>query len=514
MAYQESVRQEYIQSLVESLQSERKLVLIGTAELGPVNVPTTIYNHQQAIRLFGENGSLIRAYQEMEPLLNASPVCFIKTTGTHGILRLSLNQIGGDIVPGALLLKTKGACELYNQIQIQLEPNAIHVTHPSALGGHVVSYDLTQYGVIGELVAAINEDATNDQVGLYAQCGVDELTPLYEPFYGCNPTLMSVSGASSELEVNKDFYYYCLEETYRILEGTDCHLIVPLDAYFTDILTSEASYGQTSYGQVGYRQGDPLTLKKAGRRVSFYSQLLEFCQKQFELGLFSHGILGFNPTLDKQDEALQLIANESYRENLLSAWFTEQYHHVSVVVDTLYYNYFRSIDSAALAYAAFLHTVDWAKPLTNTPLHAGLSLVHPLSRHIQQSLNQKGFVTFKESLLHDHQLVVTRATTLNPQPGGLSHFYNLRMCQITVSGLNRLVDSYLGWHLDELTKHHRIEKEMEYYLEQLKNIGWITESSANVEVSKTTGEIVINLTIKTAYMVEAIKLNGNIEIAT
>ena len=68
--------------------------------------------------------------------------------------------------------------------------------------------------------------------------------------------------------------------------------------------------------------------------------------------------------------------------------------------------------------------------------------------------------------------------------------------------------------MDELTKHHRIEKEMEYYLEQLKNIGWITESSANVEISKTTGEVVIELTIKTTYMVEAIKLNGNIEIAT
>ena len=513
MAYQESVRQEYIQSLVESLQSERKIVLIGTAELGPVNIPTTIYNHQQAIRLFGENGSLIRAYQEMEPLLNSSPVCFIKTTGTHGILRLSLNQVGGDITSEALLLKTKGASELYNKIQIQLEPNAIHITHPQALGGHVVSYDLTKYGVIGELVAAINEDASNDKVELYAQCGVDELTPLFEPFYGCNPTLMTVAGASSELDVNKDFYYYCLEETYRILEGTDYHLIVPLEAYFTDVLASDAAYGQTTYGQVGYRQGEGLTIKKAGQRVSFYSQLLEFCHKQFELGLFSHGILGFDPSISYEDEDLQLIANESYRENLLSAWFTEQYHHVSVVVGNLYYNYFRSIDSAALAYAAFLHTVDWAKPLTNTPLDPGLSLVQPLSRHIQQSLNQKGFVTFKESLLHDRQLVATRATTLNPQPGGLSHFYNLRMCQITVSGLNRLVDSYLGLHLDELTKHHRIEKEIEYYLEQLKNIGWITAYDSNVDISKTTGEVTIELSIKTAYMVEAIKLNGSIEIA-
>lgn len=513
MAYQESLRQEYIQSLVSSIQSERTLVLIGTGSRGPVNVPTTIYNRQQAVKIFGEKGTLVEAYEQMESLLNGAPVCFVKTTGTHGILRLALNQQGGDIIPDALLLKTKEASELYNQIQVQLEPTAIHISHPQALGGHTMTYQLDRYGVMGELIAALNEDAENGKIELYAQSGIDELTTLHEPFYGCNATLSTISGASSELTVNKDFYYYCLQETYRILEGSEYQLIVPLGAYFDDILTSDASYGETVYGQIGYRQGDYLTAQKGGRRVSYYAQLLEFCQKQFDLGIFSHGIIGFNPDNPSDSEMLSILVNESYRENILSAWFTEHYHHVSVVAGSLYYDHFRSINSAVLAYAAFLHTVDWANPLTNTPIDSSCSLVTPLNKDTQKMVNKKGIVTFRESILHKGQLVVASATTLNPDPGGLSYFYNLRMCQITISGLNRLVDSYLGLHLDDLIKHNRMEKEIKSYLDLLKEIQWISDYGCAVHILEETTEVRIEISIKTTYMVDAIQINGSIEVA-
>lgn len=514
MAYQESLRQEYIQSLVTAIRSERTLALIGTSERGPVNVPTKIHNRQQALKLFGEKGTLLQAYEEMETLLNGAPVFFVKTSGTHGILRLALNQQGGDILPEALLLKTKEASELYNQIYVQLEPQALHITHPQVLGGHTVSYDLTRYGVIGELVSAINQDAEKGEIELYAQAGIDELTPLNEPFYSCNPTLMRLSGASSELQVTKDFYFHCLQETYRILEGGEYHLVLPLGAYFDDILTSDATYGVTPYGQNGYRQRDYLTVNQGGRRVSFYAQLLEFCHKQFDLGLFSHGILGFDPDGPTDSESVAVLVNQSYRENLLSAWFTEQYHHVSVVAGALHYNHFRSINSAALAYAAFLHTVDWANPLTNTPIDVSCSLTEPLETSTQKLMNEKGLVSFRESVLHKGALVVARATTLRPQANGLSHFYNLRMCQITVSGLNRLVDSYIGLHLDELIKHNRMQKEINYYLSLLAELEWITDYQCSVEVLEESREVKIHIQLQTAYMVEAIQLNGRIEIAS
>lgn len=513
MAYQESERKARIESLLNQLDEQRQLVLIGTAEFGPVNVPTVIYNSGQATRLFGSSGSLIEAYRLMEPLLLGVPVTFIKTSGTHGLLPLAYNHLGGELHSKGFVLKTKEAHDIYNQIQIQLEPTKIHISHPQALGGHTVTYDLNHYGVIGELANAINQDAENGKVELYAQSLIDEMTPLKESFYGCNPTFLRLTGASSGLNPTKSAYYYCLEETYGAIEGRDYQFVLPLEAYFTDVLNETSSYGETNYGDRGYmNQKDVLLTLPSGKRVSYYVQLLEFCQRQFELGIFTHGLMALHSDVIEEEDQFLLMVRESFRDNLLLATHFDHFYHVSVVASSLYYDHLSDVKNGVLAYASFLQTIGWEKPLINEPLDISLHLRQVFSSSVQKQLKELGFVSMRESVYHEGKLVIANATSLCPEPGTLSYFYNLRACQTAIAGLNQLVDDYIGYHLEELLKYNRIEKEVKYYFEQLVIKGLISDYQVAVTKVEDQPSIQIKVSLKTEQMVDYISLNGSIDL--
>lgn len=509
MAYSTQQKQRQVVDIARSIFSHNNLYLIGTAEKGAVNVPVRVNNLKQAKRYFGDNGTLIEAMKQLEGIPSRQEIYLVKTTGSHATCYLNLNDFGSETHNGVFMIRSVHAYDLANEIQVTVGEEALEVIPPASTGLPTLTYSYKSHPTIGQLIEAINADAKDGISVVEAQCSFGEHLLTELSLKVCNVTHHRLTGGNSGLNATKNRLYYALADTYSVLEGLEVDIIVPLECHIDDLQEDFSHYGDGTYGNSSYNnKDDRLSLCYGTRRLTYYDQLLEYCYRQLSSGIFTHGVIGFHPTEEKSIERWAKAWTKT-KEN--SLYFSTYAYLVSVVAGDLHYNYYQSKGSGVLAYASLISGLSVEQCPYNHPFTSTLQLAHEFTRQESRDLNELGFVTFRNSLLHQTVVAHHDGTPYIDDELGLRYFHNVRMCQIVAKAVRQVVDQYIGENLNRLLKYNSLEQDVEKLLTIFHERGIIKEYQFKIDLNESLGTAHIRLSMKAKYMIESVEVIGQIQ---
>ena len=482
----------------------KKIYLLGTAILGPINTPIKANSISHVTSVFGKEGSLVDAYRIIAETKIECEVYLVKITGIHSEAFLNINQSKRDVILNGFCLKAKYANEMYNDISILLDSNSMFIEYnsPNDEENYILEYSYDKYLTMHDLAEAINNDTRNLKNDIYCYVNCEADTPTIGALDTVNPVEIKLSGGNSGLYYNKNMMYNCLDETYSILEGHDIDIIIPLNANYDDTFTSDEEALDKYYNL----DREYLTLKdRYGKYLSYYSQLLAFCKKQMRFGHITHGIMGTNiiedPFLDEEKylKTLEYMNIQNEQDS-----FEQKYKHlVSVVVGDLYGVFGTSLSNGYIAYAALVASLDVTENTTNKPLPLTFTLGTLFDENSIEKLKELGFTAFRYSILKKAVVVSSGITTSKDE--AFKYLCNVRMVQLTMCYVRTLLSSYIGEGLSELIISKQIEKGLKSLLEALVRMNIITGYGINELINPVTGHIFIDLSLRTAYMIEDIR---------
>lgn len=489
MAYSAQQKQQQVVDIARSIFSLNNLYLIGTAEQGAVNVPVRVDNLKQAQRYFGTNGTLLEAMVQLEGIPKRQDIYLVKATGSHATCYLNLNEFGGETHEKALLIRSIHAYPLANEIQLQLLPEALKIVPPASTDLPTLTYSYEAYPTIVQLVEAINSDAKDGISLVEAQCSIGEYFSSDSALNACNEMFYFLVGGDDGLNATKNRLYYALAETYSVLEGISIDVLVPLGAYLDDL-------------------NSQLTLKIGTRCLTYYDQLLEYCQRQLSSGIFTHGVMGFQSS---EQKAIENWATSWTRTKEDSLYFSTYAYLVSIVAGDLHYAYYQTKGNGVIGYASLISGMSVEQCPYNYPFTDSIQLGHEFTRQESKDLNQLGFVTFRNSLIHQKVVAHHDGTPYVEDELGLRYFHNVRMCQVVVKAVRQTVDFYIGENMASLLKYSSLEQDIEKLLTIFSERGMVKDYQFKIETDKTTGSIQIKLALKARYMVESVEVIGQIQ---
>ncbi len=495
----------------------RKIYLLGTSDLGPVNTPVKIQSASHVKHTFGEQGTLLDAYRVIKESDFDCDVYMVKVSGMHSELYLDINVAGGGIITNGFYMKAKSANEMYDNVEFIIDTDAVYINYTTdEIGNYTLEYKYhleDEYGnpvydkdgnlifkTLYDLVEEINEDTRNlvSEVYCYANCepGVMANTALV----GVNLRDNMLSGGNSGLYYNKNMLFNCLGDTYGILEGRDIDLIIPLECYYDDTWTSDEDALSLYYNF----DREYLTLSEDGEWVSYYKQLLEFCKRQMRFGYMTHGIMGLN----KLDDPF--IDQEAYYEKL--RYFNkinkddkeyDKYRQlVSVCVGDLYSTYGTRVNNGYIAYASLVANLNITKNTTNEPLPDSFTTFIDFDQRMLNKLKDLGYTTFRYSVLKKTVVCANGVTTSDDK--NFKYFCNMRMCQLTMCRVRELLMSYIGENINTLIETREIEQSVINLMNQLVVAKVLTGFGINSISNPNTGHLMLDISFKTQYMLEMI----------
>ena len=270
----------------------KKIYLLGTSILGPINTPIKANSLSHVISVFGTEGTLVDAYRIIVETNLDCEVYLVKVTGVHSEAYLNINQPNSSVMMNGFNIKAKHANEKYNDISIILDSDSLFIQYTSQASDddYILEYNYNEYLTMHDLSEAINNDTRNLKSDVYSYVNCEPGTPTIGALDSVNPVEIKLTGGDSGLYYNKNMLYNCLEYTYSILEGLDIDIIVPLNASYDDTFTDDIDDIDTYYDL----NREYLTLKEDDKYVSYYTQLLSFCKKQMRFGFITHGVMGLN----------------------------------------------------------------------------------------------------------------------------------------------------------------------------------------------------------------------------
>lgn len=496
----------------------KKIFLLGTSNLGPVNTPIKAISASHIKSVFGEEGTLLEAYRTIKESDFDCEVFMVKISGLHSELYLNINTPSGEIIERGFYLKAKHASEIYDDIIVTIDSASIYINYSTkALGEYVLEYKYQVeddegkplydnygnpiYKTMYDLAEEINEDTRNlvSQVYCYANCNSNVLCN--SALQGVNPRNNAFKGGNTGLYYNKNMLYNCLSDTYAILEGHDIDLILPLECYFDDTCTSNEDDLNEFYNL----DREYLTLKNDGIYVSYYKQLLEFCKKQMRFGMITHGIMGMNrlnsPFINQDDYYCYLNHFKIINENTASM---DKYRQlVSVCVGDLYTTYGTRISNSYIAYSALVANISIAENTTNKPLPVSFTSYVDFDNRMLNKIKDLGFTAFRYSILKKTVVVANGVTTSDDK--NFKYLCNVRMCQLTMSRVRGVLNTFVGESINELIKTKEIEHSVIELLNKLISQKIISGFGINSITNPNTGHILLDLSFKTAYMLENIR---------
>lgn len=481
----------------------KKIYLLGTAILGPVNTPIHANSLAHAISVFGGQGSLIDAYRVIIETQLSCEVYLCKVTGIHSEVYLNVNQSFNEIIEGGMYIKSKHANENYNDVSITLSEEALFIEYnPGDYDGYTLEYSYNDNPSLHGLVEAINEDTRNLKSEVYCYVNCEPNTQTIGSLDTVNPTTVKLSGGNSGLYYNKNMYYNCLDETYSMLEGFDIDLIIPLDANYDDTFTDSEENLQNYYNL----DREYLTLKNEKEEYcSYYTQLLKYCKNQMRFGLLTNGIMGTyiidNPFFNEEEYLKKLEyfnkCNEQVKEN-------DKYKHlVSVVVGDLYNMYGAGLYNGYIAYSAIVASLIISENTTNKMLPQTFITATSFSQNAISKLQEIGFTSFRYSVLKKAVVVTNGITTSSDE--AFKYFVNVRMSQLTMCYVRKLLSSFIGEDLNDILTSKSLEQGLKSLLNSLVQLNIITGYGINELVNPITGHIFLDMSLRTIYMIENVR---------
>lgn len=518
-ASQVKERENLISSILSSSLHGKKIYLLGSAEFGPTNEPKLIRSTVGVHSTFGRSGTLIDAFHKIKYTSKDNQVYLVKVTGEHASAYLNVNCSGGDIVQEGFVFSSKESNEIYNDIKIIVDMEFVAIEYPIELGGETLIYTYDKNPTIEKLAEAINNDINKTGKGkVYAYYSVDSNTKTQTAFYVCNPSEVYMYGGQCGLHYTKNLLYNYLMRSYDILESSDIDIIVPVDAFMDDIYPNDKYGEETQYGRKYYQPAkDYLTEHLNDTPLSFFNQLIEFCLKQTNFGIVTHGIIGYNPSFNEwtdyynESNAITKMYKACFDYNMECSINPFYAFLVSVVGGDLAYNKSSMIDNAYLAYAALCAQTTIISGTTNIPFSDSISIYHELEGEFLSELADKGIVMFRHSPLYN-QPVVYDGVTASPEQEDLKLFCNVRMIQMAVSYLNKLFDYYIGQDMVDLIKKNIMSTDISKILKNLSERGIISKHNFNLVPYYNQHEIKVYLNLETQYMIKSVTICSTINV--
>lgn len=511
-------RRALINSVMADSTHGKHIYLLGSAEFGPTNEPILVSSTVGLYNKFGRQGSLIDAFHAVKYCNENSLVYLVKTTGEHANAYLNVNIDNGEIIQDGFILTSSESNELFNDIEILVDIDAITFTFPSELGLNPIRYVYADYQNIEDLCKAINKSTKDRKSYVYAYYSVDPSTRVDNAFYGCNPSVMYMYGGQCGLGYSKNLLYNCLDQTYEMLESHDIDIIIPVDAFMDDIYPDDADNQAHGYNMAYYQSTkDYLTEDFSGRKLSFMDQLINFCVKQLNFGMVTNGIIGYNSSykvwskyLSEADDIAKMY-KACFKYNLECCSNPFYSFLISVVGGDVEYNKGVIVDNGYFAYAALCASTFIASGTTNVPISDSLSLHHEFSEKTLKELAATGIVTFRHSPFYNIPVVFDGITAFTENES-LALYCNVRMIQMCMSYVNKLFQFYVGQNVVELIEEEIITSDLREILTKLVNLGVITSYEYTIVPSYIKGEIKVYLSLMTCYMVKAIQLCSTINV--
>lgn len=469
---------------------EKEFVIVGSSNLGPTNAFVNVSSDKEVESIFGREGTLYNSYIQIKDTIPSHiSVTMIKTTGTHAVSYFNLNSKNGEIQSDALVFTSIYSNQLYNNVKIHAYEDRLEFEFPSYINIENAKYYYRNYEVVGQLINAINEDTYNAKNVVIANCSINEYTPFDSSFYIINETTRNMVGGSSGLDVTKEELYMCLEKTYDIMLGEEIHLLSITNAFIDDEI--DLNY-------------------QSGRRCTFYEQLLNFLAHQLKYGTVSTGFITVSDKL-KVDKDLvgnmKLVLNKCRtNENLLQYSFL-----ISIPFGELYYNNKLAYSNPLMFYSSLYLNLEPNSNTTNKHLDDSFNIKEYLDYEQIKALNELGVVTFRHSPYFDKVVACNGVTSVTYQ-SEFKYIVNVSMVQTVMPVMKNELEKHLGENLKTVAESNIIKEDVRKVLATFTSKEIIDKYQFDLSIDYELGELICNLHLKTAYMVEDIEMVGKIKL--
>ena len=463
----------------------QSILLIGTALNGPVNEPVLAASPAEAELYFGAEGTLVAGYRQAYQVNPRANIYLMRATGDYS--QAVLWALDEDLIFAGLRLRALAGGQRYNGIVAEVTEliddtgapdGAALIIHPVSAALSPRVYRFSDYPILGLLVKAINDDAAVNLVEVNAN--TDETFAASQSLFGFNHEPIALTGGADGLDVTKNELYEALTLSYSLLGGRSLDVIVPLGAYFDDIVDLHG-YGESTYGEAELvAPDDYLSLLKAdGTRATFHEQLIEFCRGQQRFGIITHGVIGMRLLPDPQlldrirfSYIRHLLANTALatRDGLKEGvgGHRDLGYCISIVANDLSFNG-GVFSSWAAAYGA--HILACQLNTTTNTLIAGNPVQRvAFSDQELRALAQLGVVAPRYSV-KQQGLVVAAGVTPSLPSSPLHSIANVRSIQYTLFCLQNALERFTGDTTPNLGLQGIIEESIQQCLTTLVNLG-------------------------------------------
>ncbi|HBH3575231.1 TPA: hypothetical protein ACRR23_000752 [Clostridioides difficile] len=486
----------------------KNIYLLGTAEFGPVNTPIKINSISHMNSKFGKTGSLVKAYKIIKESKLDCKVYLCKVTGAHAEVFLDAKCINGEVIKNCIHIKSKYANEIYNGIEIIVNQDDLQVIYPKSLGDYVLKYPYKNYSTLYDLSEAINKDSQKLKGMIICSIYCDSYIETKESISEVNQSIYKLSGGYSGLDYNKNTMYNNLDSTYTILEGLDIDIIMPLGVYYDDTFTDDREKIDKYYDLTR----EYLTLKDGERYLTFYEQLLNFCIVQMKTGIITHGVIGLNPTNEIWIDEKEYIGGLEYFKKINEvSKFDKNYEQlISVVAGDIYTTYGTNVVNASIVYAPLIASLNIIENTTNKEIPESFSLFNTFDILTIEKMNELGYVSFRFSQLL-RRVVVSNGITMSEHTE-YKYLCNVRIIQLTMCYIKKLMYSYIGENIDALLSSGYLKENLTQLLDELIDKEIISEYIINELFKHKSGELFLDLSLKTIYMLEYVKTYSGLSI--
>lgn len=507
----------------------KSLYILGASVNGPTNTPVLIKDILQALNLFGPS-ELVNAWHEAYQVAGDDVnIYLVKVNGEPSTLNISGVDLHTSDAYDAISLVSYQSGELWNNTSIVVSKDYLKIVNPDEVGGGVTIY-FDSYPTTGSITNAINYAFGKGAIGVYATCAIcnkpySDIVRAYE--YRLNEPIYMLGG-DDNLLFNKNELHHKLNMTYNILEGQAIDVITVLGAYFDDV-SPLAYYGKTEYGELFYSSNrDYLEIEHdtlPQTPATFHGQLIEFCKKQMQCSIMTHGIIAFNPVENIED----ILNDNAYITKAVSSTCLFDRHDltqktsetniedngrfITITLGEFEYTgingntYYRN---AHVGYGALVASTLTPQSLTNSIVPNIPTLRYYLEDDELVLLAKMGITTFRKSILKD-AIVVSNGVTaaLNTSPYHVVS--NMRMVQLILNAYNNSLSKYVGEDVDLLIKNKSIEKEAEAIAKVLIEAKIVNDIKPNCKISRM-GVAVVHLEILPIYSTEYVSATNTIKL--
>lgn len=510
----------------------KNLYILGTSNNGPLLEPTLIKDIQQAYDVFGHEGNLAKSWYEAYQVNNEISIYLVRVSGEHAELTLMSKDPTLGKTDKTISLKSVNAGSMYNHIEIYVHENSLEIVNPEELGGESFLLPYEEYPTTGMLVSRINDLARKGKIYTWAETKNYHIKSLFlkEYYKAVNRinTPISYKYGSDGLNISKNELHKQLELAYNILEGQPIDILCVADAYFDDV-SPAAYFGENEgYAEAYYTADrDYLSLPHAvnsERTATFHGQLIDFCYRQLNSSIVTHGVMAFNPLENVED----IFEDNAYinkvvfascfqdRFDLITKNGEEVQDHgkfISVIMGEFEYKNQYGIkyyNNGYIGYGAMLASKLTPDSTTNTIVPNIDNIRYHLNDTEIVELSKLGVVTFRKSVMKQ-SLVVCNGVTAQMNGSPYHTVSNMRMIQMTSSFFKILLDDFIGQNIKQLRISGTINKAIDQLIIDLKDKKIVKDIKYNFNLS-TVGVAVLKLDILTNYSVEYVSANGQTKL--